>query len=655
MFLCLFIKIPIFSFISLNSQYNATFNWDYESSFARGEKDDKYVNRGDSISYLVKSVGSWQFDGRLNFETLYNKSKYLRDINRKYSSTAQRPAAQKRSNSKKNSYEQLLAMKKGKEVLVKHNLNSPAIEVVATSGTSSYPIKYKIVDNNTIRINPKEDKEINIRVVVPNEDQKESIGKKVADLSTRFLMLLRNVTVTYKESKATVLPGYLPQHQFMGTHFNYNQMGNAPGFEMLFGIPHKDDTYYINKAVNSGWLLMDENINPKADAVHTRDFQIRALIEPIPGFKINLTSTRNESYQNSIQYATGMTGKSGVFSMSYVAIGSSFSKMNKTNYSTAVYRRFLANRSIIQSRIQNQLVGTNYPNSGFLAGIGEGVPYDASKGAYSKNAQEVLIPAFLAAYSHRDVNKIKTNPLPSFWLILPNWQITYDGIGRLKKVKEVFKSVVLSHTYRCTYNAGSFTAFSNYAEGENGIGFVQDALSGNAIPSWEMEFGSVSINENFAPLFGLELTLKNNMSSKVEYRRTRSLALNLGSAQIIENRRNDFVVGFGYRIADFNIIMKTKNNSQKTVKNDLTFNVDVGYSSQHAIIRKIQEETDTELNQITSGNSGLTVSASAEYVFSEKVNFRIFYDFQSNNPFLLTSYPTKYTSFGASVKLLLSR
>ena len=65
-----------------------------------------------------------------------------------------------------------------------------------------------------------------------------------------------------------------------------------------------------------------------------------------------------------------------------------------------------------------------------------GKVYNSKNGGVKKTSADVMIPAFLAAYTGKDVNTIELTAFPSMKRILPNWRITYDGLAKLKKMKE---------------------------------------------------------------------------------------------------------------------------------------------------------------------------------------------------------------------------
>ena len=125
-------------------------------------------------------------------------------------------------------------------------------------------------------------------------------------------------------------------------------------------------------------------------------------------------------------------------------------------------------------------------------------------------------------------------------------------------MKKVFKSFNLNHAYKSIYSVGSYNTFTSYMEYMNGFGFINDVTTGNPVPSCMYDVSTVSINESFSPLFGIDMTFRNNLTAKVEMRKSRVLTLSMTSQQLTETRSNDFVVGFGYKIADLNLFAPKK-------------------------------------------------------------------------------------------------
>jgi cell surface protein SprA len=265
------------------------------------------------------------------------------------------------------------------------------------------------------------------------------------------------------------------------------------------------------------------------------------------------------------------------------------------------------------------------------------------------------VPAFLAAYTGRDANNMTLNPFMNLLQILPNWSVTYDGLGRLPWIKDHFKSVNLTHAYTCKYAIGSYSTYSTWVPADNisnkQIGFVRDVTTDMPIPSSAYDISSVTLTENFSPLIGLNMTMKNSLSAKFEYRKQRNISLNVNSVQITEGHTDEFVIGAGYTIKDLSFVAKNRNGGQKKVSNDLKINVDVSYKDIKTLLRKVEEN----LTQASSGNKVFGIKISADYVLSQKINLQLFYDHQGTTPLISSSYPIKADNVGINIKLMLTR
>ena len=171
------------------------------------------------------------------------------------------------------------------------------------------------------------------------------------------------------------------------------------------------------------------------------------------------------------------------------------------------------------------------------------------------------------------------------------------------------------------------------------------------MPSSAYDISNVTLTEAFSPLIGLNLTMKNSLSVKAEYRKQRNLALNITSVQLTEGHTNEFVIGGGYTIKNLNFITKNKDGVQKKVSNDLKLQVDLSYKDVKMLLRKIDEG----ITQASSGNKVFAIKISADYVLSQKINLQLFYDHQGTIPLISSSYPVKADNVGLNIKIMLTR
>ena len=394
-------------------------------------------------------------------------------------------------------------------------------------------------------------------------------------------------------------------------------------------------------------------------------------LEPVRNLKIDLTASRTENKSKSIQYMyTGNpTTQSGTFTMTTLSLKSAFEgKGNAENgYHSASFEKFCQSLDAFRDRVEAQYAGATYPAGTPLAGK----PYDPANGAVGKYSADVMVPAFLSAYTSMGGHSLSI--FPSLARLLPNWTLRYSGLAKLPWFSDVFKSFNINHSYRSVYAVGSYSTYSTFMEFMNGLGFVTDATTGNPVPNSMYNVSSVSINEAFSPLLGVDMTFHNNLTAKLEYRTTRVLNLSMTSVQLNEATSHDWVLGMGYRINNFRLFgaqpkrkVKTRVDSAKDTKsqatgsqsargglnNDLNLRLDISYRKQANISRDIA----TVCSFASSGNTAFKLSFMADYTLSRLLTMSFYYDSQTNTPLLTSSsYPTTTHDFGLSLKFSLTR
>ena len=179
-----------------------------------------------------------------------------------------------------------------------------------------------------------------------------------------------------------------------------------------------------------------------------------------------------------------------------------------SNKPSQLYQDFLAHRQIISQRL-----GENNP---YVNGAPDPNDPDYAKG-YTKYSQEVLIPAFLAAYtgrSPRDISlmsnehsNIRSNPFRGF-LPMPNWNVNYNGLGKLPALRDHVNNIQLQHRYTGNLSMNGFVS-SFYYQDLFGVGFPSfiDSNSHNFIPFFQVP--NITISENFGPFIGIDANFKN--------------------------------------------------------------------------------------------------------------------------------------------------
>ncbi len=632
-----FNKIPIIDFLTASASYNATYRWD------RGATVDG-INVGNSIA----NQGAWTADGRINFENIYNKVPLLKEINKRFANT-RRPAARK---PKPKKFERSLALLPDTALVIKHNLRNRKVKVnAATADGKPFAVKSRVIDPNNVEILTRGEENLKFTITEILYEKKPLLTD-IGEYALRLVMSPRNVSVRYRNSHSMSLPLFRPDiGNIFGQRRSYGPM--SPGLDFAFGFSGE---HYIDKALSRGWLMTDDGQTSPAVWSRTNELNIETNFEIFKGFKVQLTFNRTDNRTQQIQFMyDGMpTSLSGSYTKTHCAIASALrsSKADNGYYSDA-FAKFLQYIPIVRSRVEAQYAGLSYPDAGFIAGTPQaGLPFDPSIGTVSETSSDVLIPAFVAAYSGSNASRATLDPFPSFASVLPNWRITYEGLINLGNMRKTFKSFTLNHAYQCTYTVGSYSSYLNWisADGQN-LGFTLDALTGKPMPSSPYNISSVAINESFAPLIGVSATMQNNIKFSAEYRDKRTLTLNSSAGQVVEATSRGLTFGAGYKIVNFNTVLKIK-GSQKGVSNDLDLDANVSIQNNQALIRRIE----SNYTQATSGTKTVNINFTAKYILSRRVTLSAYFDHQVNTPIVTNSaFPTTNTSYGISMNLSLAR
>ena len=725
-------RIPILDWVTADAAYTANYSW------KRGAE----LEGGRTLGNNINTQRTVNLNGRLALETLYNHSSFLKEANKRFSASNARSEANKKVQEKKRDDEakrkqkeaEAEALQKAREesektgvpldtilarrqqtnakgvtaqkvparkvkgfvkeivlfpdsqLVVKHDQKSNRLRVSALDSTG-HPVKirYKRVDETTLRIknNPADTTKLRLNIIaLPKRE--ETKWYTWAQAGARLLMMVRNVSVSYRNTYNLSLPGFLPDvGDMLGQRKGADHVF-SPGLDFGFGLVGDS---YIERAKDRGWLLCADSVSTPATTARTEDVQIKATLEPLTDLKIDLNMSHTMGRNKSIQYmyVGNPTTQSGSFNMTTISIKTAFrSQGNAGNgYRSKTFSDLQHYLDIFQQRVENRYVGTQYPAATGLKG-----DFDPANGTVDKYGADVMIPAFLAAYTGGDAHKASLDLFPSLAKMLPNWSLTYKGLGNLPWVRDHFKSVTLTHAYKSVYTIGSYNSYSAWIEtmGSGGsMGYVLGTTTGQYQPSSVYDISTVSLNESFSPLLGLNLTFTNNMTLKVEYKSTRVATLSVTSAQVNETSSKDMVIGWGYKINDFKLStlfggkkasQRQNRNSQRktsakdktkdqqtagaatatskrnTFAHDLNLRFDFSLRNQSAYRRDLQ----TSLSEATSGSKAFKTSASIEYSVSKMVSLSMYYDRQRSQPLLSSSaYPTITQDFGLSMKFSLTR
>ncbi len=624
-------KIPFLDWTTASLRYGGSFDWQAAPLL----KDELYDpgNTIDNSRDLTASLS-------LNLETLYNKVPFLKHINDEFSGRMR-----KRPEMVDVAYESdKLNLRARQRRSLKHRLGTENVTVQVT-GADGKIVKTEVtvVDKNTVTIIA-EEAVIGATVKVSGKaPKKENPMTYTGKLMLRLAMMVRNVSVVYTGKDATTVPGFKPNSQLMGMNFND---GWAPGWGFVFG---NQDYDFVEMARRNQWLSADTSLIAPFRMNHSNTWNFRATVVPVRGLKIDLTARRSygeELHTYNVARQNDQRQLSGNFNISVLSIGSAFENPSVDNeYYSAAFRRFLQNRQVISRRLGlEKAAQPGARNHNYTGAIGDNGYADG----FGPLSPEVLVPSFLAAYTGRSAEKVTLSNF--FDIPIPGWEITYDGLSQIPALKDVVTSATLRHKYQSTYAVNSFMWNQQYTEDADGFAHVRNTLN-NFIPPRDLM--NVQISEEMSPLIYVDLGWYNALSTRVEWARTRRISLSMANNQISEFRTNALTIGAGYAFREFPVIFKFLSNRTSQTNTTLRLRADFVFRDDLSILRRIAED-DTDLPQISDGKNTVSINCSADYVVSNNVTIRLFFDRVINKP-RVSTIATANTSAGFSINLSLAQ
>ena len=459
--------------------------------------------------------------------------------------------------------------------------------------------------------------------------QKKEIGK-VSKGILRLFMSLRSLNASYSIREATTLPGFLPTPHLMGLDSGFN----APGWPFVLGSQNADIRI---QAAQKGWLTKNILLTAPFDQSKTADFSLSAVIEPASDIKIKFDAKQSNSgnYQEIFRYDTlainnSLNGyesltpsRGGSYNITTLTIATAFEKQIKN--SSPAFDQFKKNIPVIQERLNRQV----------------------EAGQYEANSQDVLIPAFLAAYTGKDENISNTSPFPK--IPIPNWRLDYAGLSKLDILKDMFSSINITHGYRSIYSVNNYTNSLQYVDNLEVKNSVLDYPiatesndEGNLIPVFVIN--QVTISEQFTPLIGINLRTKTNLTTRMEYKKDRNLSLNLSNAQIAETKNSEFSFELGINKDKLKLPWKARGRTI-TIENDISFRVNLALRDSKTIQRNIDG-----LPQVTNGNLNVQIRPTASYRVNKMLDLTAYFDRTVTKP-RAGSIPRTATAFGIQLRL----
>jgi cell surface protein SprA len=470
------------------------------------------------------------------------------------------------------------------------------------------------------------------------QDSTEREKKEMKGLKgfARFLMMLRSVNATFSVREGTMLPGFSRDPNLFGMDDNWE----APGWDFILG---SQSTAIRQRAAENGWMVPDTLFSQPFTQVRSYDFNIKALVEPFKNFRIQFDARKsamgnfNEVFRvesnpggDGAFYNGLNTSRGGSYSISVNTIGTSFAKDLADN-TNPNFTQFEENLEIVRQRLNDMSV---------------------SEGDFALQSQDVMIPAFYAAYTGQDAGQVALTPFPK--IPIPGWQVDFSGLTEIQALKEIFSSISLRHSYSSTYSINNYSNSLLYQDGLELGGLLDQYFIptdtnevGQFVPPFLMD--QVMIQERYAPLIGISVRTESRITASIDYKRERNLGLNISNSQITELSSSDLSVSFGFTKANMKLPFKVQ-GAVITLKNDLTFKFNFTLRDTKTVQRKIDE-----VHTVTAGNVNFQLRPQMGYVLNERLNLNLYFERNINTPRITSSFPRSTTQFGIQLRFSLAQ
>ncbi len=670
-----FSKVPALDFITANAGYNTTFNWTALPLQLKGPGNDPLHPNPDSMNLVQSTLGNiinnTQADhGKVDFnmKKIYDKVPFLKTYD-----SPNPNLGDKKENDKKRE-----AIKKAREK-IKQEIAKLKEKGEKLKGDLQIVVDDKTMDpdkrtpeiarlKKEIKANKKA-----IRAKHKEYREKQFPADPFISIIMRPLLSLKKVGVDYKENFSTTVPGFLPTSRILGNDYtseHKTMAANGPGYGYVFGLQPGANilkstnpavrTAWLNQAAARGWISSDTLLNQQFTQNRSNRIDATASFEPWTDVKLDLTLFRaySDNYSEFYKFidSTLPNGNvvgsyqhlnpvdAGSYSISYLPIKTLFSKVSNIGYST-IYNNFISNRAIISKRLGVQNPNSN-PHQSYYNPSDSAYAAPFSDG-YGPLSQDVLIPAFLAAYQKSDANKISLSPFNS--IPMPNWRISYNGLSKFKWAQKYFTNFTITSGYSSTLTVSSYSTNLLYQGNGSATGsHLKDSISGNFFSLYNMP--SITINESLSPLIGLDMTMKNNITAKFDFKMSRTLTMTFADFQMVQINSKSFTVGAGYKIKGLKLPFKLPNGKKIRLDNDLTFRFDFSYRDDITVNNLI----DQGQPQITQGATTITIQPSIDYIISKRLTVRLFYDESKTIPKISSTYPTTNIKSGITFRFSLA-
>ena len=215
---------------------------------------------------------------------------------------------------------------------------------------------------------------------------------------------------------------------------------------------------------------------------------------------------------------------------------------------------------------------------------------------------------------------------------MPNWNVNYNGLGKLPALRDHVNNIQLQHRYTGNLSMNGFVS-SFYYQDLFGVGFPSfiDSNSHNFIPFFQVP--NITISENFGPFIGIDANFKNGFNFGFRFAKSRILSLSLVDFQVSETNSTEFTVSIGHRVKGLRLPFTLFGANQ--LENDLNFKFDFGLRSDFTANSYLAQNIVLP----TRGQRVITIMPTADYIINDQLQIQFYFDYRQTIPVLSTSYP----------------
>ncbi len=456
---------------------------------------------------------------------------------------------------------------------------------------------------------------------------KLSFGDRLLNTGIDILTAVNRVSVNYEDTRGTFLPGYLQDVGFIGTL--------KPSALFTFGS-QKD---IRELAASKGWITLYQQYNQQYLTNEIKTLSFQADIDLLPDLTIELNADRSYAHNyaenfrvdpSTMQYRSLTPHGYGNFSISTIMIGTAFQHSDEVG--SEAFEQFRENRLVIANRLATA-AGIDLsdpsninPETGFPIG-------------YGRTSQQVLLPAFLAAYTGESASSVSLGTFRD--TPLPNWNIKYTGLMRLKFFRDNFRRFSIQHGYSSGYTINQFSSNLSYNQNDP-YGLYNRDQNGNF--KSETLISNINLVEQFSPLIKLDMEMKNSVSILAQVDKDRALSLSFDNNLLTEIQGMEYRFGLGYRIKDLKVTTHI-DGKRRVLSSDLNLKADISYRRNKTIVRYL----DLNDSQVTTGQDRWEVHFTADYALSRQLTAIFYYDHNFSKYFVSTAFPQ--TTVRTGIKL----